>query len=105
MPTYRVLGWREIPTQVEVTSDDGTVTKRPMARWFMQEIGRRTIAGGLTATDDYLEEFDWSEPVARDGEPDAVMEAVIAEESARLGRKPDGHPLREAKVPGAAAEG
>jgi hypothetical protein len=102
MPTYRVLAWRDIPTQVEVTADDGTVTKRPMARWFMQEISRRTMADGLAATDDYLEEFEWSEPVARDGESAAVLEAVVEELAAALGRKPDGRPLREANAQGVA---
>jgi hypothetical protein len=105
MPTYRVLAWRDIPTQVEVTADDGTVTKRPMARWFMQEISRRTMAGGLAATNDYLEEFEWSAPVVRDGDPGAVLETVIEERAAGLGRRPDGHPLREPNVHGGAAEG
>jgi hypothetical protein len=93
MSTYRVLAWREIPTQVEVTADDGTVVKRPMPRWFMQEISRITMREGLAATDDYLDEFEWTAPRQREGDADAVVEAVIAEEAARLGRKPDGHPL------------
>jgi hypothetical protein len=93
MSTYRVLAWREIPTQVEVTADDGTVVKRPMPRWFMQEISRITMREGLAGTDDYLSEFAWTTPVHRDGDPEAVVEAVIVEEAAKLGRKADGHPL------------
>jgi len=91
--TYRVLAWREIPTQVEVTGDDGTVHKRPMARWFMQEISRITMREGLAGTDDYLEEFGWTKPAARDGDPEAVLDAVITEQAARMMRKPDGHRL------------
>ena len=93
MPTYRVLAWRSIPTQVEVTADDGATSKRAMPRWFMQEISRITMREGLAQTDDYLEEFAWSERAARDGTAGAVMDAVIAEQAARFGRKPDGHPL------------
>lgn len=93
MSTYRVLAWRGIPTQVEVTADDGTVAKRPMARWFMQEISRITMREGLAGTDEYLDEFAWTDPVRRDGDAETVLEAVIVEEAARLGRKPDGHPL------------
>ena len=93
MSTYRVLAWREIPTQVEVTADDGTIVKRPMPRWFMQEVSRITMREGLAGTDDYLGEFAWTDPLRRDGDPEAVLDAVIAEEAARLGRKPDGHPL------------
>jgi hypothetical protein len=91
--TYRILAWREIPTQVEVTDDDGSIVKRPMPRWFMQEISRITMREGLAGTDDYLEEFRWSQPVARAGDAGRIADAVIAEEAAKLGRKPDGHPL------------
>jgi hypothetical protein len=93
MPSYRVLAWRAIPTQVEVTGDDGATAKRAMPRWFMQEISRITMREGLAGTDDYLDEFAWSEPEARDGDPDAVLDAVIVEQAAKFGRKPDGHPI------------
>ncbi len=93
MATYRVLAWRSIPTQVEVTGDDGVVVKRPMPRWFMGEISRITMREGLTATDDYLSEFAWSEPTTRSGTADEVLDAVLAEQAARFGRKADGHPL------------
>jgi hypothetical protein len=93
MSTYRVLAWRTIPTQVEVTAGDGTVLKRPMPRWFMQEISRITMREGLAATDDYLDEFAWTQPIEREGDAEAILDAVIAEEAAKLGRKPDGHPL------------
>ncbi len=97
MPTYRVLAWRSIPTQVEVTADDGTPIKQRMPSWFMQEISRISMREGLAATDDYLAEFAWSEPQPRDGTAEAVLEAVIAEQAARFGRKPDGHPLEGAE--------
>lgn len=93
MPTFRILAWRSIPTQVEVIGDDGVARKRPMPRWFMQEISRITMREGLAGTDEYLEEFAWTSPEPRDGDPEAILEAVIAEQAAKLGRKPDGHPL------------
>ena len=93
MPAFRYLAWRSIPTQVEVTGDDGVVLKRQMPRWFMQEISRITMREGLAGTDAYLEEFEWSQPESRDGEADAVLDAAIAELAAKFGRKPDGHPL------------
>lgn len=97
MPTYRVLAWRSIPTQVEVTADDGTSVKQPMARWFMQEISRITMREGLAGTDDYLNEFAWSEPEAREGSADEVLAAVVEERAALFGRKPDGRPLEGAE--------
>jgi len=97
MPTYRVLAWRSIPTQVEVTADDGTTLKTPMPRWFMQEVSRITMREGLAGTDDYLDEFAWSEPEAHGGDPEAVRDAVVAAQAAKFGRKPDGHPLEGAE--------
>jgi hypothetical protein len=32
MARYRILAWREIPTQVQVTDATGAVVKRPMPR-------------------------------------------------------------------------
>lgn len=97
MPAFRYLAWRSIPTQVEVTGDDGVVAKRQMPRWFMQEISRITMREGLAGTDDYLDEFEWSQPEARDGDTQTVLEAVVAELAATFGRKPDGHPIEGAE--------
>ena len=96
MARYRVLAWREIPTQVQATDDAGGKANRTMARWFMQEISRITMREGLAGTDDYLEEFAWSDWTERDGGADEVVDAVVAELSARFGRHVDGHTLREA---------
>jgi hypothetical protein len=90
MARYRVLAWREIPTQVQVTDAAGATVKRPMPRWFMQEISRITMREGLAGTDEYLALFDWSEEVERDGTADAVADDVVAELCARWGRTPDG---------------
>ena len=51
MARYRVLSWRDVPTQVEATDASGVRVKRPMARWFMQEISRITMREGLEGTD------------------------------------------------------
>jgi len=96
MPAYRVLRWRSIPTQVEVRADDGTVLKRQMPRWFMHEVSRITMREGLAGTDDYLAAFAWSPRASRDGAPDELLDAIVAEEAARFGRRPDGHPLEGA---------
>ena len=99
MARYRVLAWRDIPTQVNVVDDaDGNVNRK-MARWFMQEISRITMREGLAATDDYLDAFEWSGWTEREGTVDEVADAVETELAAALGRKPDGHPLRGANEP------
>ena len=90
MARYRVLAWREIPTQVQATDATGAQAKRPMPRWFMQEISRITMREGLAGTDDYLAEFAWTEETERDGTAAEVADAVLAELCARWGRTPEG---------------
>jgi hypothetical protein len=90
MARYRILAWREIPTQVQATDATGAVVKRPMPRWFMQEISRITMREGIAGTDEYLAEFDWSEDTGRDGTAAEVADAVVAELCARWGRTKDG---------------
>jgi hypothetical protein len=96
MARYRVLAWRDIPTQVRVTDETGARVDRPMPRWFMQEISRITMREGLAGTDDYLAAFAWSEEVEREGEADDVADAVVAELAAAHGRLPDGRTMRTA---------
>ena len=104
MARYRVLAWRDIPTQVQVTDDAGTTVSRPMAKWFMQEVSRITMREGLAGTDDYLEAFAWSawtewpapgDVGAAGGDAEAVADAVVETLAERLGRAADGHTLRE----------
>jgi hypothetical protein len=67
MARYRILAWCQIPTQVQATDAPGEVARRPMPKWFMQEISRITMREGLAGTDDYLAEFAWSDEVEREG--------------------------------------
>lgn len=99
MARYRVLTWREIPTQVKASDETGAKANRAMPRWFMQEVSRITMREGLAGTDDYLAEFEWSGDVKRDGPAGEVADAVVAELAARWGRTPDGRRL----LPGSGA--
>ncbi len=90
MARYRILAWREIPTQVQAADGTGAVARRPMPKWFMQEISRITMREGLAGTDDYLAEFAWSDEMERDGTADEVANAVMVETAARWGRTPEG---------------
>jgi len=93
MAHYRILAWRDIPTQVRASDATGAVANRRMPKWFMQEISRITMREGLAGTDDYLAAFAWSEEAERDGTADEVADAVLVELAARWGRTPDGRRL------------
>jgi hypothetical protein len=87
---YRILAWRDIPTQLQVSDDTGARVNRMLPRWFMQEISRITMREGLAATDDYLDEFEWSAEAEREGSAEEVADALVAEITARFGRTVDG---------------
>lgn len=99
MARYRILAWREIPTQVRVTDETGARADRAMPRWFMQEISRITMREGIAGTDDYLAAFAWSDEVERDGTADEVADALVAELAAKFGRTPDGRRVARSTPP------
>jgi hypothetical protein len=96
MARYRILAWRDIPTQVRVTDESGARTDRILPRWYMQEISRITMREGLAGTDEYLAEFGWTDDVEREGTVDEVADAVVAEIAARFGRTVDGRRIATA---------
>jgi hypothetical protein len=75
----RVLYWQEIASLIRVTADDGTQVSRQLPDWFQQEIDRVAMEQGLIGSDAYLEQFAWRELDPRDGDPNAVLDAVEAE--------------------------
>lgn len=75
--TYQIIYWRDIPAQVKVKGRGGP--SRQLPERFERAIDRAAMHAGAINTDDYLAEWrksDWQE---RDGEPEAVVEAVVAE--------------------------
>ncbi len=90
MARYQILAWRDIPTQIRVADDTGAKVNRVLPRWFMQEISRITMREGLAATDDYLDEFEWSPEAEREGTAVEVANALNAEINARFGRTEEG---------------
>lgn len=83
MARYRILSWRDIPAQVQATDDTGARANREMPAWFGQEIDRVAMRDGLVGTDAYTEQYAWSRPTEREGTPDDVADAVLAELVAR----------------------
>ncbi|MBN60081.1 MAG: hypothetical protein CME20_01875 [Gemmatimonadetes bacterium] len=75
---YQVLYWRDIPAQIKIY-----VGKRPkshpLADRFQVWIDRVAMAEGLTGTDEYLDLWQWSDKIEREGEPDEALPALIAE--------------------------
>ena len=76
--SYQIVYWRDIPAQVKVKSGRTRVGKQLTER-FQVYIDRAAMRAGLFNTDDYLNEWRTSDLQERQGEPEAVVEAVAAE--------------------------
>ena len=79
MARYQVLYWQDVPSVVKAFADDGSELKRQLPDWFQQEIDRRAMAQGLTGTDEYLEQWHWSEVLERPGAAADVLDEVARE--------------------------
>ncbi|GIK58670.1 MAG: hypothetical protein HND44_23015 [Chloroflexi bacterium] len=78
MTTYQILYWHDIPVQVRVGGRRDRVSRELPPR-FQAAIDSAAMAAGLTGTDAYLDGFAWSEPHEREGLPEEVVAAVLAE--------------------------
>lgn len=78
MTTYQIVYWHDIPLQVRAGGRPDRVSRELPAR-FQTAVDQAAMAAGLTGTDAYLEGFQWSELAEREGTPEEVAAAVVAE--------------------------
>jgi len=78
MAYYQILYWQDIPSQIKAW-DDFDEIKVQLAPRFMEQIDQVAQKKGLTDTDDYLDQWNWSEKQERHGDPDEVAETIKKE--------------------------
>jgi hypothetical protein len=78
MATYKILYWQEVPSQV-MAEDDTDEVNLPMPPRFMERVDRMAMQRGLQGSDDFLEQWHWSDEEERDGSAEEVAAAVVAE--------------------------
>jgi hypothetical protein len=79
MARYRTLSWRDIPATVHATDGSGASATRQLPPFFQQEIDRVAMAEGIVESDAYLDAWQWSAELDRDGTADEVAEAIATE--------------------------
>jgi hypothetical protein len=84
---YQILYWSDIPLQVRAGGRKDRASQELPAR-FQAAVDSAAMAANLAGTDDYLNEFTWSEPQLREGTPEEVVAAVVAELDARYPQVP-----------------
>ena len=70
--------WKHIPSQVKAW-DEGTEVKRMLPDRFQVAIDAYAMKDGSADMDAYLEGWGWGPVEERDGAPEDVLTAVIAE--------------------------
>ena len=76
--SYQIVYWRAIPAQVKVKMGRERVSK-PLSDRFQVAIDEAAMRAGMVGTDDYLAEWRTSDSQEREGEPESVAGAVVAE--------------------------
>jgi len=78
MSKYRVMYWKDIPQSFAVEGEGRTV-KKQLSQKVQNKIDAYAMAVGATSTTDYAKEFKRGEWLERDGSPEEVAEALLAE--------------------------
>ena len=78
MVKYQILYWKHVPSQVKVFEEG----KRPVSRQIpgrLAEIDAIAMEEGLTGTDDYLNQWQWTPKKEREGSAEEVADALVRE--------------------------
>ncbi|MFZ0340206.1 MAG: virulence factor [Terracidiphilus sp.] len=82
MATYKILYWKEIPTQIRVEDESDTVTAVLDDR-FLKLVDAQAMKEGSADSDAFLAAWHWGEEEERDGSAHEVAEALKAEIEAK----------------------
>ena len=77
MAFYQILYWQDIPSQIKVWDDFDEVGIELASS--MEQIDRVAQAQGLINSDDYLNQWSWSEEQERPGSARELAEALQKE--------------------------
>ncbi len=78
MASYQILYWHGIPCQVRAKDRSGRVSKELPPR-FMEAVDKAAMASKSVDGESYTEGFNWGPREQRDGTPEEVATAVVAE--------------------------
>lgn len=78
MATYQILYWKHIPAQVRVFEGKKPISQ-PMPDRFQTDIDRTAMREGLTGTDEYLDQWQWTEKRDRTGDARDVLKELVKE--------------------------
>ena len=78
MADYQILYWRDMPAQIRVFGD-GRPKSYKLSERFQVAIDKVAMDEGLVNSDEYLEQWVWSDRKSREGSAEEVAAQVIEE--------------------------
>ena len=78
MAKYRVMYWKEIPQSFTVEGDGRTI-KKELSQKIQNKIDAYAMAIGATSTTDYAKQYKRGQWIEREGTPEEIAEALLAE--------------------------
>ena len=85
MTRYRIMYWKHIP-QSFMVEGEGRTLKKQLSQKVQDKIDAYAMAEGLTSTSDYAAQYKRGNWIERDGSPEEVAEAVLAELEAQFAK-------------------
>ena len=74
MATYKILYWKEIPTQLKFTDDEGDEGSYPLSLTFQTAIDAVAMHDGSIESGAYLDAWDWGPELETDLSPEEIIE-------------------------------
>lgn len=78
MARYRIMYWKHIPQSFTVDGNGRTI-KKELPQKIQNAIDAYAMAEGLTSTTDYAAQYRRGDWIERDGTPEEVARALLAE--------------------------
>jgi hypothetical protein len=78
MARYRIMYWKHIPQSFSVEGN-GRRIKKQLSQKIQDKIDAYAMVEGLTSTSDYSAQYKRGDWVERDGAPEEVADALLAE--------------------------
>jgi hypothetical protein len=85
MAKYRIFYWKHIPSSITVKGEGRTV-KKQLSQKIQNAIDAYAMAEGLTSTQDYAAQWKRGDWIEREGTPEEVAEALLAELEAEFAK-------------------
>tara|TARA_B110000495_G_C23001776_1_gene591298 strand:+ start:177 stop:509 length:333 start_codon:yes stop_codon:yes gene_type:complete len=73
MSSYKILYWKEIPTQLKFTDSQGDDASYPFSLFFQQAIDAVAMHDGSITTGEYLDAWDWGEIIVTEKSPQEII--------------------------------